>query len=170
MTEATTQRAKPQRPAPGIEGFDTTRSEMPKFDIPKFDLPKFEVPAAFREFAEKGVAQAKETYEKMKSAAEETTEVLEECYANATKGGTEYNLKLLDAARTNANATFDLATQLLGVKSLSEMVELTSAHARKQFDTFANQTKELTAIAQKVVAESAEPLKTGVNKALRASA
>ena len=48
--------------------------EMPKFEMPKFEMPKMEVPAAFREIAEKGVAQAKENYEKMKSAAEEATE------------------------------------------------------------------------------------------------
>ena len=44
--------------------------EMPKFELPKFDMPKVEMPAAFREFAERGVAQAKDTYEKMKAAAE----------------------------------------------------------------------------------------------------
>ena len=51
--------------------------EMPKFEMPKFDIPKVEMPAAFREFAERGVAQAKDTYEKMKAAAEEATDVLE---------------------------------------------------------------------------------------------
>ena len=56
---------------------------MPKFDIPSFDMPKMEVPAAFREFAEKGVAQTKEAYEKMKAAAEENTEMLETVYTTA---------------------------------------------------------------------------------------
>ena len=44
--------------------------EMPKFEMPKFEIPKVEMPAAFREFAERGVAQCKDTYEKMKAAAE----------------------------------------------------------------------------------------------------
>ena len=43
--------------------------EMPKFELPNFEIPKMEIPAAFRELAEKSVSQAKETYEKMKSAA-----------------------------------------------------------------------------------------------------
>jgi phasin len=170
MTEAT-QRAKAPKPAHiGAESFESAKFEMPKFDLPKFDFPKFEVPAAFREFAEKGVAQAKENYERMKSAAEDTTELLEEAYATATKGGAEYNLKLLEAVRTNANATFDLASQLLNVKSLSEVVELTSAHTRKQFDTMAAQTKDLTALAQKVVTETSEPFRASVNKVLRTAA
>jgi hypothetical protein len=37
---------------------------LPKDDIPKFDLPTMEVPAAFRELADKGVAQAKERCER----------------------------------------------------------------------------------------------------------
>src|SRR4051812_37901026 len=47
--------------------------ELPKFDIPNFEMPKLEIPAAFREIAEKSVSQAKEGYEKMKTAAEEAT-------------------------------------------------------------------------------------------------
>jgi hypothetical protein len=50
--------------------------EFPKFGIPNFDVPKMEVPAAYRDFAEKSVSQAKATYEKMRSAADEATDVL----------------------------------------------------------------------------------------------
>jgi hypothetical protein len=42
----------------------------------KFDLPKIEMPEAFREMAEKGVAQANDNYEKIQAAAEEATELL----------------------------------------------------------------------------------------------
>lgn len=52
--------------------------EMPKFDAEVFQMPKMEVPEAVREAAEKGVAQAKEAYEKLKVAAEETTELVED--------------------------------------------------------------------------------------------
>ena len=49
-------------------------------------MPKMEVPAAFRELAEKGVAQAKDNYEKIKSAAEQATDVLEETYSDRLQG------------------------------------------------------------------------------------
>src|SRR6204780_5609821 len=81
--------------------------EIPKFEIPKFDIPKVEMPAAFREFAERGVAQAKDTYEKMKAAAEEATDVLETTYSTATKGASDYGLKVIEASRVNTNAAFD---------------------------------------------------------------
>jgi hypothetical protein len=50
------------------------------------------------------------------------------------------------------------------VKSPSELVELSTAHMRKQFDTVSAQTKELSALVQKAAADAAEPIKTGVSK------
>ena len=147
------------RAKPESAKFDT------KFEMPKFDLPKMEVPAAFREIAEKSVSHAKENYEKLKAVAEEATDVLEETYATATKGSTEYGLKVIDAARLNANAAFDFFSEIIAVKSLSEALELSTAHARRQFETLTEQGKELTSIAQKVATDAAEPLKAGVTKA-----
>src|SRR6201999_2521416 len=141
--------------------------EMPKFDIPSFDMPKFEVPAAFREFAEKGVAQSKDAYEKMKAVAEENTEMLETVYTTATQGSTEYGLKVIEIARYNTNATFTFVEKLFGVKSPSEFVELATAHSRTQFETLSAQGKELAGIAQKVATDTAEPIKSGVSKAMK---
>jgi len=158
------------------EAIETTKSksraaaapfEMPKFELPNFEMPKMEIPAAFRELAEKSVSQAKETYEKMKSAAEEATDVLEDTYATATKGVSDYGLKVIEAARANTNAAFDFATELMTVKSLSEVVELSTAHSRKQFEALTAQSKELVAIAQKVAAETAEPMKESFGKAFK---
>jgi phasin len=159
MAEATTApKAKTSKPSTGA-------FEMPKFEMPKFDIPKVEMPAAFREFAERGVAQAKDTYEKMKAAAEEATDVLETTYSTASKGASEYGLKMIDTARINTNAAFDFAGELITAKSLSEVIELSSAHARKQFEALTVQGKELGALAQKVATDSAEPIKSGMNKA-----
>jgi phasin len=141
--------------------------ELPKFELPKFEMPKLEVPAAFREIAEKSVAQTKEAYEKMKAATEEATDLIEETYTTAAKGTADYNLKVIEAARTNANAAFDYAKELLAAKSLSDIVEVSTDHARKQFETLTEQTKELTALAQKVATDTAEPLKAGVGKAFK---
>jgi phasin len=162
MAEATTNAgAKPKaaKPAPGFE--------IPRFEAPKFEIPNVEVPAAFREFAEKGISQAKEGYDKMKAAAEEATDMLEETYATATRGCSDYGLKLIETARTNTNAYFDFFGALMTVKSPSEAIELTTAHTRKQFETLTAQSKELTALAQKVATESSEPIKTGVTNAFK---
>jgi phasin len=160
MAEAATAASKPKATKPPTVGF-----EMPKFELPKFDMPKVEMPAAFREIAERSVAQAKDTYEKMKAAAEEATDVLENTYSTASKGASDYGLKVIEVARANTNAAFDFAGELMAAKTLSEVVELMSAHARKQFESLTEQSKELTALAQKVATDTSEPIKSGMNKA-----
>ncbi len=142
----------------------------PKFEIPKFEMPKMEVPAAFREIAEKGVAQAKEHYEKMKTAAEDATEMLEGTYAKASKGCSDYGLKLVETGRANSNAAFDLFGKVLGAKSYSEVVELYAAYARAQFDTVTAQVKDLADHAQKVATETAEPIKESFTSAFSKAA
>jgi phasin len=126
------------------------------YEIPKFDLPKMEMPEAFREMAEKGVAQAKENYEMIQAAAEEATDLLKSAYTTAANGTTDYNRKVIEIARTNAHAAFEYAYELLGMKSPSEFIELSTAHARRQFEAMTAQTKELTELAQKVTTEIAD--------------
>jgi phasin len=136
----------------------------------KFELPKVEVPEVVREIAEKGVQQAKENYDKFKAAAEETTDLLETTYSAASKGATEFNMKALEALRANVNASFDFTTAMFGTKTLADAAELSTAHFRAQFETLTTQAKELSALAQKIAAETSEPIKAGVSKTFKYSA
>ena len=97
---------------------------MPQVNDPFSTVVPFEVPGSIREFAEKGVTQAREAYEKFKEAAQSSNETLEAVYSSATKGASDYTSKLIDIARTNANASFDLAEKLIHVKSPSEALSL----------------------------------------------
>jgi phasin len=133
-------------------------------------FPGVEAPAAFRDMAEKSLSQAKDSYEKIKSAAEEATGVLEDTYATASKGATDYTLKVIEMARENSNANFDFAVELLGAKTLSDFVELSSAHVRKQFEAMSEQGKELATLIQKVATDAAEPIKEGMTKAAKKAA
>src|SRR5437763_1997785 len=169
-TKKTKWKAATPAPAPELPKFEMPKFEMPKFEMPKFgmpnfDIPSLEIPAAFRELAEKSVSQAKVTYERMKSAAEEATDLLEDTYATASRGAADCGLKMIEAARTNTNAAFDFASEFITVKSLSEAVELSTAHARKQFDAVSAQVQELANLAQKVTTETAEPVKESFSKA-----
>jgi phasin len=126
---------------------------LPNYEMPKLDLPTREVPPAFRELADQGVAQVRDTYEKAKAATEKATNQLKEAYTAAAKGATDYNLKVIEIARANTNTAVDNAFELLGAKSLTEFVELSAKHARKQFEAMCAQTKELNEIAQTVTTE-----------------
>jgi phasin len=133
-------------------------------------FPQTDAPQAFREMAEKSTAQAKQTYEKMSAATTEAGDLIKNSYSTAIKGGQDYNNKFIEFAHANTNAAFDFVQKLSGVKSPSEFVELSTEHARKQFETLTEQTNQLAAIAQKVTLATAESLKTGVAKAFNHTA
>ena len=56
------------------------------FEAFTFPTPTFEVPAAFRDFAEKSVSQARDAYAKMKTATEDATGVVEDTFETAREG------------------------------------------------------------------------------------
>ena len=100
------------------------------------------------------------------------TENIENAYSTAAKGIRDYNVKILEIARANTDCCFDFAQQMLEVKSPSEMMELWTAYARKQFEVLteqtkelAEQTKELAALGQKLAIRSAKPVTGNVTKA-----
>jgi phasin len=135
------------------------------FGLPKYEMPKMEMPGEFREITDKGVAHARDTCAKAKVASEEAADLLKNTYATVAKATTDYNLKLIEIARTNTRAAFDYAHELMGVKSPSECIELSTAHLRKQYDVISAQNKELCALSQKVATEATEPIKPGVSGA-----
>jgi len=127
-------------------------------------------PEAFRDTAEKGMAQAKETYEKMNTATTEAADLIRNSYSTAVKGMQDYNNKVIEFARANSNAAFDFVQKMSGVKSSSVLVELWAEHVRKQVETLTEQTNQLAALAQKATLATMEPLKTGVAEAFNHSA
>jgi phasin len=139
------------------------------FTFSKF-LGKFDFPSEFRDLAEKNALQAKENYDKLKNATEELSGGFKDAYEAATRGTRDYGVRLIEAGRTNVNAAFDCATELLSAKSPSEVIELSTAQLRKQLETLSEQSKELAALAQKIATETAEPIREGVNKAFRQAA
>jgi phasin len=124
-----------------------------------------DAPQAFREMAEKGTTQASETYGKMSAASTEAADLIKNSYATAAKGMQDYNNKIIEFAQTNTNTHFDFVQKMSGVKSPPVFVELWVEHVRKQVETFAEQSKQLAALAQKVKLAPAEPIKSGVAQA-----
>jgi len=124
----------------------------------------FEVPEQMRAFAEKGVSQARDNYAKFKDAAETHNGTIEAVFSAFSSGAKEYSAKLMDMMKASTTANLDFAQELVGVKSPSEAIELWTSHARKQFEAFTAQTKELAELAQKVATETAEPIKASASK------
>jgi phasin len=137
---------------------------MPRFDLPRFD------PTAFRDIAEQNAAQTRDVYEKVKTAADDATEMLQRTCTTAVDAATKLNVKLFDAGCMNANAALDFAQRLLTVKSPSELTELTTAQVRKQCEFWGEQAKEFSALTHKVTRDTIEPVSNGLSKVLKKAA
>ena len=124
----------------------------------------FEVPEQMRAFAEKGVSQARDNYAKFKDAAENHNSTIEAVFTSASKGASAYTAKVMEFVKANTTSALDFAQELLGAKSPAEALELWTSHAKKQYETFAAQAKELAELTQKVAAETVEPIKANAAK------
>jgi phasin len=124
----------------------------------------FQLPEQVRAFAEKGVSQARESYSKLRDVAETNNGAIEAVFSSASKGATDYSTKVFDFVKTNTSASFDFAHSLFGAKTLPEIMEMWTSHAKKQVEVLTSQTKELTELSQKVAAETVEPIKASASK------
>ncbi|WP_375571295.1 phasin [Ahrensia marina] len=133
-----------------------------------FPMTTGDVPEAFRDMAEKGVAQARENYAKVKAAAEEATDVLEESFETARANTLDLSTATMDAAKANIDAGFAFMKDFMAVKSVSEAVELQTAFARERFDASTAQAKDMQAKVTKMTEEASKPVKDAMAKSMEA--
>ena len=132
-----------------------------------FDMPLFAMPGIFRGIAEQGVVRARDNYEKIKAASGEIADIHLETYSTNARGAADYGVKVIEISGVNTNSAFDFLTHLMGMKSLSEIIQLSAAQSRKNFEVTSAQNKELWELAQKVATETAEPIKKSFTKVLQ---
>jgi phasin len=118
-----------------------------------------------RDMAETGAKQSKEAFEKMGAATTDAAEAMTNCCSTAFKGMQDYNSKLAEFTHANTKSNLEFIQSLVGVKSPSEFVQVSTEHARHQLETMAEQSKQLAALTQHVTLTTAEPFKTGFAKA-----
>ena len=140
------------------------KPETDAFAMPSFDVSK--VNDQFRDFAEKGVAQSKDAYAKMKTATEEAQKSVEDTFKSVQTAGAEVSLKAISALRANTEAGLSHLEALVGVKSISDFVELQTSFFRKQAELVTAQAKELQDISSKAAEKATAPVKAAIEKAV----
>jgi phasin len=120
---------------------------------------------AARNLAEAPATYAKDAADRSARAADEASNVVEQLQTKVGKGAKDLNLHFIAVACANMNAAFDFAQQLMSITSPSEFVELSAAHARKQFEMLNEQIKQLSTLVQHAATDSAQPLQAGAMKA-----
>ena len=91
-------------------------------------------------------------------AAVQAASQAERSYSSAAEGIRELNVRLLDMAQTNGMAALEFVRELTMAKGPKEAFEVWSKHANDQFQRFTTQSEELTLLAQRIAALSAQPL------------
>jgi phasin len=117
-----------------------------------------------RAFAEQGLQQARDGYQKLRDAAESNNGAIEAACQSAARGAGDYTAKLFEITKVNVEGAFDFAKALLGTTSVADAVELTNSHARKQFELLQTQSKDLIELGKKVATETVEPIKATASK------
>ena len=96
-----------------------------------------------------------------KDAFDASLTTFERSFDAAGQGAAAFNRKIVDIARRNVDANFNLATSLAGAKNLGDIVELQSAFWRKQFGVLTSQAEEVRVLSTKVTADAVEQVKRG---------
>lgn len=134
------------------------------FGMPLFGILKVPLTGAFGELVEHEAARANE---KIKIVSEGMAEALRESYSNGARSATDYGLKVIEISNANTASAIDFLTHLLGSKSVSDVITLSAAQARKGLDDASAQNRELWQLAHKLAIESGEPVRKRVAKALQ---
>jgi phasin len=130
------------------------------------------VPESVRALAEKSVAQTRQAYDRSLDAFDTSLTTFERTFDAAGQDAIAFNRKIVDIARRNVSASFDLAASLAGAKNLADIVELQSAFWRKQFGVLMAQAEEVRALSTKVTTDAAEQINSqmagGANRTAKA--
>jgi phasin family protein len=148
---------------PAAKGAPKTTSQVKD----AFAMPAIEMPEAFRDMSEKSAKQVKEGYEKMRVAAEEATDLIEDQFETARGGMISLNAKALETAKASADASFKFASEILAAKTFSDVIALQTAYSREQFELMSSSMKEMQELFLKVANEVGEPVKGAFEKAVK---
>lgn len=135
------------------------------FDAAAFDASK--ATDQFRAFAENGLEQSRQAYDKMKSHAEHTQQSLETTFETAKQAGSELSLKSISALRANSELGFAHFEALVKAKSISEIFELQTAFVRKSMELAVEQAKDFQASSTKATEEVIKPMKSAFEKSIK---
>lgn len=114
--------------------------------------PSFQVPAEMRDFAEKGVEQARTALISFVQSARKATESAQAQSKMAELPASVAYVRGLEMFEQNLASTFDLAQKLVRANNLQEALQLQSDYVRTQFAAVQSQAKELVSAAQPVKA------------------
>lgn len=117
--------------------------------------------------ADKSMTSANKTLEKGRATVEQSSKAVEQSYWVTVENIRAVNVKMVDMTRANVEAVLDFSLEIATAKAPSDIVELWTTHAHKQFEMLSEQAKELAALAQKMAGEGAETVTRSFNQVFK---
>ncbi len=106
--------------------------------------------------------QMKENLEAVRSAANETAQVLRDSSSIAVDGVRTVNLQLLENAQADWNRFFEATRSLIEAKDFREAFEIQSEFVQEAVQAQVKQVREVSELTVEKTKESFEPISSGV--------
>jgi len=149
-----------------VSTYDSGFAQTPAAPVQNFAEQAEETPEALRAYAEKTIAQMRESYAQARESLEDATRALEAALEQAGKGTSEFNVKVMEMAQNNVNSGFDFARKLASARTQAEAVELQTAFVRQQFDAAKAQAEEIQQLAARVATDASQPIQQQFSRSL----
>lgn len=171
----TTRTVKKVAPAPAtkrVAAARGTRTEALKSDIFAIEplsmlgTERVAMPEAVRSIAEKTLTQSRAAYEAAKDAVDDATDALETSIDQAGKNAKNFNLKLIDMAQENVEASFEFMRDLACAKDVTEAVAAQTTYVRRQIGAVSTHAKQISELTAKLAENASKPLKDQMSKSL----
>ena len=141
-----------------VEAVPAKAAPAPKA-VPELKFVTAEVPQVVRKLAEQSVTKAKDTYEVFKTAAENASGAIEDSVTSASKGATALNRQIIGAIKDTATAQFDLVSDLAGVRTPAEAIELHNRFMRARMDALTSRSQAIARLVGEITIEAAKPIR-----------
>ncbi|MDP9837713.1 phasin [Neorhizobium huautlense] len=120
----------------------------------------------FRDAAHMGAQQSREAFSRLQDATTDATKTVEDTFYVARSGSFALGLKAADAMRSSADLSIAHMQALMGVRSVSELVELQSAFVRRQAELTVENVRDLQEATRKVTEEVTKPGRDAAERAM----
>jgi hypothetical protein len=122
------------------------------------EMPNFaEMPEPMRNILKASIDQARKAFESFISTSQQALANFDPpAKTPAMDSLKQFNEKIAEFTRKNADSNFDLAMKLADAKNVSDVIDMQNSYVRGLMDTYARQLEELRSLTTKIVEDSAK--------------
>jgi phasin len=118
---------------------------------------RFEIPKEMRSMAEASFEQARKTFDRFLTSAQQAAGSIEERGTSVQAGAKDISSKAIANAEKNVQASLDYAQSLLKARDLTEVMRLHSEYVQGQMRSLAEQASEMGQIVSRAAIEATKP-------------